>query len=407
MNSERFKWSVVLASLLMTSIPVSIAAQVIYGLDNARHFNTHQSGPYFIQAGSFRSASYANTLKHQLASRTHYPVQIKSSGSNHTVRIGPFTSVAEVHSFASGKPIPKMTHTAPRPIAKAAPALQRSHKKPMPVRSAQHSHSSPPPVINFSSGVTAKPGVMTKKVVIANGNATWYVGMNAGLIQTKMSKANLTVPNGSDFPPPENVDQYSLKQHRPAIVDLQAGRRWQRNQPWLPSYAIGFRYQHLFTKNIEGTVTQYSLPEFTNYNYRWGVGADTLSLYSKINVVQYARFMPYVDLGIGVSNTQSKTYDETALGDVTPRFSPDYAAKRKAQLTYNLGAGLDFILTPNILISAGYAYQSFGKLSSGAGQGPDWSGTHLSLGHLNTNAGLIGFTYLFETTKPNSDASYK
>jgi opacity protein-like surface antigen len=380
MNSGFFKWNVVLTSILIASVPVSVNAQVIYGLNNARHFNTHQSGPYFVQVGSFHSARLADQLKNELASRTHYPVQVRLSGQYHVVRIGPLSSIAEVRSLETGQPTARIVKPTPKHIN--TPITRLSHSPHMPA-------------------TTHQPTIATDR------SHNWYVGMNAGLMQTSMSKSVMTVPNNSGFTPPQHVDHYSLEKHQPAMIDVQAGRRWNRNQQWLPTYALALRYQHVFTKNIQGTVTEFSLPEFINYDYHWGVGADALSLYSKIDLVQYRRLMPYVDMGIGFASMQSKHYSETALSNVTPRLSPDYASKRNSQFTYNLGAGLDFILTQKLLLSAGYEYQSFGKLSSGIGQGADWHSAKLNLGKFNTNMGLVGLTYLFDGSMHENNQSYK
>src|SRR5690242_17154608 len=98
----------------------------------------------------------------------------------------------------------------------------------------------------------------------------WYVGMNAGLMGANMSQEAMTVPNGSNYSSPENVDQYSLNQLQPIMLDIQAGYRWNRDESWIPSYALALRYEHIFTKNMTGMVTQYSDPEFTNYSYTLG-----------------------------------------------------------------------------------------------------------------------------------------
>lgn len=374
MNSELLTRRHLLNAICLATLSTSLHAQVIYGLDNARHFSTHHSGPYFVQMGSFKSMQHANQLKHQLATHTSRPVQLIVSGQHYVVRIGPLSSIADVRSLQMNQPNMKVAKVR-TPVASAvvhqAPVTSTHIEKPQPqLQPKSHRHGQ------------------------------WYVGMDAGLMQSSMHSKTMTVPNGSNYPPPENLDQYALKSHHPVMLDLQAGRRWQRDQQWLPAYALGLRYQHVFTKNIQGTVTEYSLPEFVNYNYQWGVGADALSLYSKLDLVQYSRLMPYVDLGLGVSSARSAHYSETALANVTPRFSPDYASKRSTQFTYNLGAGIDVILTPNLLVSAGYEYQSFGKMASGFGQGPNWHAAQLKLGHLNTNMGLIGFTYLFNGAMP-------
>ena len=98
----------------------------------------------------------------------------------------------------------------------------------------------------------------------------WFVGADVGLMRTLMSQEAMTVPNGSDYPPPGNVDQYSLNQPQSTMLDIQVGHRWNRDKQWLPSYAFSLRYEHIFTKTIAGMVTQYSDPDFTNYSYTWG-----------------------------------------------------------------------------------------------------------------------------------------
>ena len=380
MRSRMFKWSVAVTSTLISSLPIAVHAQIIYGLDNAHHFKSRQHGPYFVQVASFHSASFANQLKQRLSSITTYPVHVSVSGKYHIVRIGPMISIDDVHSL---RRVEKTSDNVHRPLKQInTPPVDSAQLKPK-LSLVEHESKSDHP------------------------RPHWFVGVNAGVMKTRTSKNNITVPNGSDYPSPMDIDQYSTNSHQPAMIDLRAGKLWSLNQTWLPAYSLALRYQHVFNKSIQGTVTEYTLPEFVNYNYRWGVGADTLSLYSKINLVNYARFMPYVDLGLGVSSTQSKAYHETALTNVTPRYSPNYAAKRKNQLTYNLGAGLDFNLTESLLISAGYEYQSFGKLSSGYGQGPNWQSEKIDFGKFNANMGLVGLTYLFDGTMGARHEPYK
>jgi opacity protein-like surface antigen len=141
-------------------------------------------------------------------------------------------------------------------------------------------------------------------------------------------------------------------------------------------------------------VAQYSDPEFTNYSYNWGVSADVITLYSRLDLARYNRLMIYVDLGFGMSFIQTHAYNETASANVIARDNPDYASKINYQFAYNAGAGLDYTLTGNIILSAGYSYQSFGNLSSGYGQGSNWGNARLNFGKLGGNMGLIGISYL-------------
>jgi opacity protein-like surface antigen len=224
----------------------------------------------------------------------------------------------------------------------------------------------------------------------------WYVAIDTGWMQTETTKGIMTIPNGSNYPPPENVDQYSLHQTQSTLVDIQVGYRWHRDAKWIPSYALALRYEHVFNPTMTGMVTQYSDPEFRNYAYSWEISTDVVSLYSKFDFMKFKHLMLYIDLGIGLSFNQSHAYNETALPNIIARINPNYASSTNTQFAYNVGAGLDYILMQNFLISAGYSYQSFGNFSSGFGQGPNWENAQLKSGKINANIGFIGMAYLFK-----------
>lgn len=252
----------------------------------------------------------------------------------------------------------------------------------------------------FSEIIFAKtiygPVAIDKNAAIkTHAPGTWYVSADIGAAWSD-ANGSMTVNNGSNFPPPANVDLYSIASgDARALLGISAGYRWQRNEQTLPSYSLALRYQHLFTQPIKGTIDQYSLPQFNNYSYSWGIEADVISLYSKIDLMNYKNLMPYVDVGLGVSFNQSTTYQETAFVNVTPRISPAFVSHTRAQFAYNVGAGLDYQIRPQVIVSLGYEYQSFGRVSSGSGQ-TTWSGTYLNLGNSATNTLLFGATYLFD-----------
>jgi opacity protein-like surface antigen len=150
-------------------------------------------------------------------------------------------------------------------------------------------------------------------------------------------------------------------------------------------------YQYFFAPNLSGEVTQYSLPDFTNYTYSWKVASSLVSAHAKLNGPIYHRFSPYVSGGLGVVYSKSQ-YSETALGDVTPRISPNYGSIG-AQFAYVLGAGIDYALRPQqLILSAGYQYSNLGTFNSGYGTGR-WLNERLNLGANQSNAFILGLTY--------------
>lgn len=340
-------------------------AQVIYGLEKTRYFNTHQQGPFMIQAGSFQSEKNARRLKAQLTNRLDYPVQIKLFHQHYTVVIGPLPTSKEV-----------------RAVGRTVLTPLRKHPKKIRIRALNPSLPSQP---------QAKPMQINMPAPLpAKGH--WFIGTELDLLWPNVNN-RMTIPNGSNFPPPENLDNYSIsKPSNQPMLALSAGYRWQRNQTLIPAYALAVKYQHLFSQNLQGEIQQYSLNEFNNYTYTWDMNLNVLSLNSKINLVKYQRIMPYIDVGIGASFNQSETYREWALPGITARDSPSFASHTQTEFAYNAGAGIDLIVTNQLLLSLGYDYQSFGRLQSGSGQST-WTGTSLKLGHFKTNTILLGLTY--------------
>jgi opacity protein-like surface antigen len=172
--------------------------------------------------------------------------------------------------------------------------------------------------------------------------------------------------------------------------------RWtQQTQPWLPAFELAVRYQYLFPQGISGNVTQYALPQYTAYTYNWRTSANVVSAFTKLDLVQYKQAMVYFDFGLGAAFVNAQHYQESALPNVFPRVSPGYTNNTSTQFSYNVGAGIDLSIFPQLIFSVGYDYQSIGGVVSGNGQST-WSGTALNLGTYGINTALISLTYLFD-----------
>ena len=368
---------IALFSLLLTCSQ-GFSAQVIYGLENARQFHTAHQGPFLVQVGTFRHAHLAIQLKAQLDSRFHYPVYIRHSGEFHQVVIGPLLTASLVREVAKAPSSQKKQHVMPSVSLKP----KTSSLAETPLLHAKPSYHPTPPLHPTLSINTSTP-------------ASWFVEADAGDSLT-FHPGMMSVDNGSGLPPSTNVDHYSMTRHFQPLLGFQVGRRWTREEEWIPFYNVGLRYQHLFNQNLSGDITQYSLPEFNNYTYQWGVSFEVLSLHSKVDIMKWEHLLPYVDADLGVSfNHQTKPYQETPKIGITPRISPGYTASHQGQFSYTLGVGLDWEVNSQVILSAGYDYQSFGQLSSGQGQST-WAGRRLNSGNLTSNTVLMGLTYLLE-----------
>ncbi len=225
-------------------------------------------------------------------------------------------------------------------------------------------------------------------------SAHWFIfGAVGG--QKPSFKSSMYVNNGSLLPSPSNQDSYSVNQDKaePMIVVF-AGRYWQTDKKWFPAYALGVRYEALFSTRISGAITQYSLPLFTNYVYNWDISSNLLFASGKLNLFKYKRVLPYMAGGVGAGFNRASQYTETALPNITPRVSPGFTNNLNTAFAYHVGAGLDFQLLPQWILSFAYQYMDLGNVASGPGVST-WSNESLQLGHYRSNSLLLGVTYLF------------
>ena len=146
-----------------------------------------------------------------------------------------------------------------------------------------------------------------------------------------------------------------------------AGYTWDRASTWLPSYSFGFRFMYVSAATISGSIDQYSLPGFRNYNYTYDTSLVNLLGIYKLDLVRWHSLMPYLTLGAGVANYTTTNYRESATANVTPRVSPGFADGSGYNFTYQFGAGIDFAVRKDISINAEFNYADYGTIYTGKG----------------------------------------
>ncbi len=52
--------------------------------------------------------------------------------------------------------------------------------------------------------------------------------------------------------------------------------------------------KYLFENDLTGKVIQYSLPDFTNYDYTYKTSSNALLLAAKVDFYAYKQIMPYL-----------------------------------------------------------------------------------------------------------------
>mgnify|MGYP003639732179 CR=1 FL=1 len=195
-------------------------------------------------------------------------------------------------------------------------------------------------------------------------------------------------------PPAKDVDHYTI--NRPSTnlsFSAFAGYRWDTENKWLPHYSVAFRYQHLNASAAGGQIQLFSLPSFTNYDYNLSLGSNVFSVSGKVNVYEWRNFSPYVSFGLGLASTSVSNYKENEIDGGDPRIDgPAFNDHTNNNFMFNVGLGVDYNITQQLIVSLGYEYENLGKITSGNGIAL-WSNDKLSLGTLSTSTILMSVTY--------------
>lgn len=404
------KWTVcgaLISIAILSCVPVfSKQDRVTLSLEKAKHYHATSVGKTYIEADRFLRKSNANYYKDIVQSKTKYTVSVIRHNGFYFVTVGPISSAAEIRKTAgklsndSGSVEPKV-HTKAVSVPKKH-SVQQANKTKQPVQVKQpvlvkQSEQAKQPVQDpVRAKHPAKQPEQAKQNSLSQAfsSGVWLVSVGAGTEFPNFS-SSMTVNNGSGAPAPYNQDIYTTKSRVQPVAALSVGRRWARDNRWLPAFSVNMAYQHLFSRNIGGSVIQYSNPTFTNYGYDWEISSDVLLALLKMNVFQFANVAPYILGGAGGAYNRSSNYSEGALPGVTPRTSPGFESYSSVQYAYRIGAGIDFQVDPHVILSAEYQYQDVGSVSSKHGTG-NWSGQLLSLGSFKSNAVLLNVTYLFD-----------
>ncbi|WP_232019637.1 outer membrane protein [Candidatus Rickettsiella viridis] len=82
----------------------------------------------------------------------------------------------------------------------------------------------------------------------------------------------------------------------------------------------------------------------------------------KMDIYRWGRIMPYVNLGLGASWNESKQQAPFIDPD-NPLISVSTASSlQMTSFSYQVGAGLDFLVIKNFWLSLGYNYNNFGRV---------------------------------------------
>jgi opacity protein-like surface antigen len=385
---------------LIIAVSVSIFAtesfatqrvRTIYGMTSALHFHTKQSTVFGIQLGSFSKQSNATTLRNSLRLKTKLPVHVEQKNGCYAVMVGPLKTAEDVRNAARD-----LAHVQLK-VSKKRSAMQGRPLVKQPVEHSFVKVAGEAPRRQVSSNYHP---VFLKELPKLNLLArlmptkkNWYASAGVGG-QFPRLNSSMTVNNGSSFPTPFDQDIYSTTNNAQVFFGASVGRRWQNDNDWLPALSVGVLYEYFWANNLGGTITQFSIPQFNNYNYTWNTASHVVLASAKLNLFRYNWLSPYVNGGLGGAFNRASSYRELADPEVTARVSPSFAANTSNQFAYNAGVGVDFHCASQFFLSIGYLYQDLGKVTSGQGT-QNWAGQSLNLGKYHSNDVMASVTYLF------------
>ncbi|MFT4059422.1 MAG: outer membrane beta-barrel protein [Legionella sp.] len=226
----------------------------------------------------------------------------------------------------------------------------------------------------------------------------WFLSVGGGMQYPQWHK-RMHASNTPELFETYDKDSYSTRKRSESVFVLSAGRRWQRDSDWFPSYSFEALWQHFFRTQLGKNITSYSDDEMNDYKYNWELTSNVVLATAKLNLVHYGRFAPYIQGGIGSSFNRTSNYKELALTKTTPRTNPKYSNFSTSEFAYLLGIGVDLQLNSKLSITVGYNFLDLGQISSGPGK-EDWSNQSLTPGSYHSNEVLITITYLFGKQHP-------
>lgn len=195
-------------------------------------------------------------------------------------------------------------------------------------------------------------------ISVAQGN--WQLGAKAGVQFPHIQSDEIDA--GMHWP----ADEYTNDDiNSSGVFSVSGGYTWVGGEAWFPFYSLLLNYTYASPVDVEGHVLQFGMPLFDNYLYEYSLKSQMLLAVGKVDLYRYHNLMPYVAVGIGCAEISFDSYNETPLFGITPRLSPDLDNKSGTNFSFQLAAGLDYIVLENLWLSVEYAYSHLGNAKSG------------------------------------------
>lgn len=163
---------------------------------------------------------------------------------------------------------------------------------------------------------------------------------------------------------------------------MELGLSWaqpfMKNSPYFPFVNVGLRYQvnnlneqitsmglHARSKDVDSDFQDIvGIAFLFNNPQEFIFSQNSLLMTFKLNLYRWRYLMPYINGGFGTTwhqVIQNNGLEKQTTNSALFNYLADY--KKNKEFTYNVGLGVDFVVTENFWLSFGYQYNYYGNLS--------------------------------------------
>ena len=186
----------------------------------------------------------------------------------------------------------------------------------------------------------------------------WFVGVGGGVDAPGLENtqnnllANIAVP-------PAPTDSYATNNWSNSLGLFAAdfGYRFTRAEWGYTS--LFFEYDDVGNMAASGVDLVQGNASFSS-NYSYNIARQAFLVGSKVNFLQQKKFSPFVEVGVGLSENTFSNYNESSSFNLMT-----YPNQTNDEFAYILGAGVDYTVMKNWMLSLGYRFGYWGDVASG------------------------------------------
>jgi len=161
----------------------------------------------------------------------------------------------------------------------------------------------------------------------------------------------------------------------------------------VPFYKVGLELDFISQGKVHGNVEQFSLAEFTNYDFIHKFDSRRALVKAQVGLFQVKMVRPFISFAAGLAANRAYGYSEWARSScLWSRNAPQFLSKTHRGFTYSAGAGVDFAINKNSTVALSYQFDALGKVRTSNGLGTYM--TSYLHNKINANTLTATFTYL-------------